>query len=289
MKTVIIILGPTAVGKTSAAIKLAEHFQTEIISADSSQCFKELNIGVAKPTPHELNAVKHYFINSHSIHDTVTAQVFEEYALNAAEEIFKENNTAIMVGGTGMYIKAFCEGLDEIPQIDIAVRDNLMYQYKEKGLKWLQQQVEEKDPEFWKQAEQKNPQRLMRALEVFLSTGKSILAFRKNKKKERSFAIKKIGIDLPKEQLHLYIEKRVDKMVGDGLVDEVKSLLPYEHLNALQTVGYREIFDHLHDRITLEKAIEKIKINTKRYAKRQLTWFKKDSSIQWLQHDEKMI
>ena len=178
-KTVIIIAGPTASGKTALSLELASHFNTEIISADSRQCFRELNIGVAKPSEAELKSVKHHFINSHSIHDIINAQVFEKYALDAAEKIFQKNDIAIMVGGTGMYIKAFCEGLDEIPEIDTSVRNEIIKNYAEKGLSWLQNKVQQKDPLFWQQAEQKNPQRLMRALEVVTSTGKSITAFRK--------------------------------------------------------------------------------------------------------------
>ena len=282
-KTVIIIAGPTASGKTALSLQLAKHFNTEIISADSRQCFKELNIGVAKPTEQELQSIKHYFIDSHSIHDNVNAQVFEKYALKATEKIFQKNDVAIMVGGTGMYIKAFCEGLDETPEIDIDVRDEIIKNYKEKGFLWLQNEVEKKDPVFWKNAEQKNPQRLMRALEVIVSTGKSVTTFRTNKKIQRSFSIKKIGISMPKEQLHANINTRVDEMIRQGLIDEVKSLYPYKNLNALQTVGYKEIYNFLDKKITLPEAITQIKTNTKHYAKRQLTWFKKDKQITWIQ------
>ncbi len=281
-KTVIIIVGPTASGKTDISLQLAEHFKTSIISADSRQCYKELNIGVAKPSKKALHSINHYFINSHSIHDTVNAQVFEEYALKAADEIFKENDTAIMVGGTGMYIKAFCEGLDEIPEIDLSVRNEIIKNYKEEGLQWLQQELKNKDPFFWQQAEQKNPQRLMRALEVITSTRRSITDFRKNKKVQRPFYISKIGIDLSKQQLHENIEHRVDEMIQQGLVEEVKSLYSYKNMNALQTVGYKEIFDFLDEKIILPQAIAQIKTNTKQYAKRQLTWFKKDKDIQWI-------
>ena len=282
-KTVIIIAGPTASGKTALSLQLAKHFNTEIISADSRQCFKELNIGVAKPTEQELQSIKHYFIDSHSIHDNVNAQVFEKYALKAAEKIFQKNDVTIMVGGTGMYIKAFCEGIDEIPEIDIDVRGEIIKNYKEKGLLWLQNEVEKTDPIFWRDAEQKNPQRLMRALEVIVSTGKSVTTFRTNKKIQRSFSIKKIGISMPKEQLHANINTRVDEMIRQGLIDEVKSLYPYKNLNALQTVGYKEIYNFLDKKITLPEAITQIKTNTKHYAKRQLTWFKKDKQITWIQ------
>ena len=278
-KTVIIIVGPTASGKTALSLELAAHFNTEIISADSRQCYKELNIGVAKPSDEALNSIKHYFINSHSIHDTVNAQVFEKYALKAVEKIFQKNDVAIMVGGTGMYIKAFCEGLDEIPEIDLSVRNEIIKNYSERGLSWLQNEVEKTDPIFWRGAEQKNPQRLMRALEVIISTGKSIINFRKNIKTQRPFAIEKIGINLSKEQLYINIETRIDEMIKQGLIDEARGLYLYKNINALQTVGYKEVFNFLDQNITLSEAIEQIKTNTKRYAKRQLTWFKKDRDI----------
>ena len=281
-KTVIIIVGPTASGKTSLSLELAAHFNTSIISADSRQCFKELNIGVAKPAIEELNSVKHYFINSHSIQENVDAQIFEKYALQAADEIFKTNNVVIMVGGTGMYIKAFCEGLDEMPEIKPDVREDIIKNYKEKGLSWLQSEVEKKDPVFWQQAEQKNPQRLVRALEIVNATGISVTAFRKNEKILRPFSIIKVGIELSKDQLHKNIESRVDKMMKNGLLEEVKSLQPFEDLNALQTVGYKEIFDYLHNKISIAEAVSRIKIHTRQYAKRQQTWFRKDKSVYWL-------
>jgi len=281
-KTVIIICGPTAVGKTSFAIQLAQLLNTEIISADSRQCYKELNIGVAKPSNEELQAVQHYFINSHSIHDDVNAAVFEEYALAAADTIFQKHTTAVMVGGTGLYIKAFCEGMDAIPEIDKAVRQQVIDLYEANGIQYLQNELAEKDPEFWKDAEPQNPQRLMRALEVLLSTGRSIKTFQKGTKEQRPFNIIKVGLELPREQLYNQINTRVDEMIEQGLVDEVKSLLPYKNLNALQTVGYKEIFEYLDNKITLAEAVNNIKTNTRHYAKRQLTWFKKDADIEWI-------
>ena len=278
-----IIVGPTASGKTALSLQLAAHYKTSIISADSRQCYKELNIGVAKPPEAALQSINHYFINSHSIHDNVNAQVFEEYALQAAEEIFAYNDVAVMVGGTGMYIKAFCEGLDVMPEIDAFVRESIIQQYHQRGLLWLQHEIKEKDPAFWQQAERQNPQRLMRALEVITATGISITEFRRREKKTRDFQIKKIGINLSKQQLHENINSRVDEMIGEGLVEEVRSLLPYKNINALQTVGYKEIFDYLEEKCSLPEAIEKIKTNTRQYAKRQLTWFKKDKEIEWVE------
>ena len=279
--TVIIITGPTASGKTALAIKFAQHFNTSIISADSRQCFKELNIGVAKPSKEELSAVKHYFIDSHSIHENVTAQVFEQYALHAAEEIFAQNRIAIMAGGTGLYIKAFCESLDAVPEIDATVRKNIIDNYEAYGLQWLQNEIKVNDPGFWKTAEQQNPQRLMRALEVKLSAGTSILDFRKGKKKERPFNIIKLGLEILKEQLHANIENRTNAMLTHGLVKEALTLSEYRKINALQTVGYKELYEYFDGLIPLDTAIEKIKQNTRQYAKRQLTWFKKDTAIQW--------
>lgn len=283
---VIIIVGPTASGKTALAIKLAEHFKTEIISADSRQCYKELNIGVAKPSVEELLRVKHHFINSHSIHETVTAQTFEQYALNSVSKIFEHSNVAVMAGGTGLYIKAFCGGLDAIPETDAVIKKNIIQQYNLLGLEWLQQQLREKDPAFWSIAEQQNPHRLIRALEVLESTGKSIIFFRKKKIMHRPFNIIKLGLNIAKEQLHNNIDKRVDEMMKHGLQDEVQSLLPYKNLSALQTVGYKEMFQFFENSITLPEAIRLIKSNTKKYAKRQMTWFKKDKSIEWISNDE---
>ena len=278
-KTCIIIAGPTAVGKTSLAIQIAQHFNTGIISADSRQCFKELNIGVAKPSAEELKLVKHYFINSHSIQDEVNASIFEQYALQSVTEIFKQQDIAVMVGGTGLYVKTFCNGIDEVPVIDPVVREKIIADFEWEGLVWLQHEVEKKDPLYFAKGETKNPQRLMRALEVKLSTGRSIIEFQTQQKKKRDFNILKIGLELPKEQLHKNINSRVDAMIKQGLLAEVKTLLPFKKLNALQTVGYRELFGHLAGDLPLEDAIEIIKINTRQYAKRQMTWLDRKSVV----------
>ncbi len=280
-KTVLLIAGPTAVGKTALAIQLAKQFQTEIISADSRQSYKEISIGVAKPAVEELQEVKHHFINSHSIHDNLNAASFEEYALKAADEIFQQHDVAVMVGGTGLYIKAFCEGMDEIPPIDETIRKQLQNDYQQQGIEWLQQQVQTHDPLFAKEGEMQNPQRMQRALEVVLSTGQSILQFRKGEKRKRNFNIIKIGLDLPREELYQRINHRVDIMMKNGLLEEAKSVYPLRHLNALQTVGYRELFDFFDGNSTLGQAIEKIKQNSRHYAKRQLTWFKRDAEMKW--------
>lgn len=281
-KTVIIIAGPTASGKTSLALKLAAFYNTKIVSADSRQCFTELNIGVAKPTAAELAEVQHFFINSHSVNDTVNAASFERYALSAAEEIFEESDVVVMVGGTGLYIKAFCEGLDDIPPIEENIREEINRDYEKNGLSWLQNEVKQNDPEYWQKGEQQNPQRLMRALEVITATGNSILSYQVSKTKERPFNIIKFALELSREDLYRNINHRVDAMMRDGLLFEVRDLLPLKKLNALQTVGYKELFEHIEGNTTLEDAVEEIKKNTRHYAKRQITWFKKDPEFIWI-------
>ena len=240
-----------------------------------------MTIGVAKPSEEELQLVKHYFINSHSIHENVTAASFEQYALETAAEIFSERNIAIMVGGTGLYIKAFCEGLDEIPAIDPAIREQINADYAQHGLPWLQQQVAELDPVYYSTGEILNPQRLIRALEVKLHTGRSIREFQQKKNITRDFNIIKLALELPKEILHQRIHLRVDQMMEQGLLAEVQLLHPFKELNALRTVGYAELFDYIEGKVTLENAVEAIKSNTRYYAKRQMTWFKKDKAFQW--------
>jgi tRNA dimethylallyltransferase len=281
-KIIIIIVGPTAIGKTSVAIQIAQHFHTKIISADSRQCFKELNIGVAKPSAAELQSIHHYFISSHSIYEEVNAALFEQLALQWANEIFEQHDVAVMVGGTGLYIKAFCEGLDDMPLVDLSIRKEIQSHYEKEGIIWLQNEIRGNDPAFYTAGEMHNPQRMMRALEVKLTTGKSILSFRSQQKKKRPFDIIKVGLHLNKEELHRNINNRVDEMMSDGLLNEVKNLLPERRLNALQTVGYSELFSFFDRKISLHEATDLIKKNTRHYAKRQITWFKKDNDIQWV-------
>ena len=279
-------MGPTAVGKTSFAISLAQHLKTEIISADARQCYAELSIGVARPSLEELSKVPHHFIASHSVNETVNAQVFENYALAKADELFKTHHSAVMVGGTGLYIKAFCEGLDLIPAIDPAIREDIIKQYEKLGLRWLQKEVSVKDPMYWAKGEQQNPQRLMRALEVMLGTGASIVSFQIKNKITRPFNIVKVGLELPRAQLYERINQRVISMVENGLETEVRNLLPQNHLNALQTVGYSEWAPYFEGNLSKEKVIENIQQNTRHYAKRQMTWFKKDPEITWHLSDQ---
>jgi len=279
--TVYIVAGPTAVGKTTFAIELAKRLGTSIISVDSRQCFKELLIGVARPSDAELTAVKHYFIADHSISENLNAAYFEQFALQKTDELLKQHGAVVMVGGTGLYIKAFCEGIDPMPTIDPAIRESIIASYEAKGLIWLQSEIKHRDPAFWDVAEQMNPQRLMRALEVLNATGQSILHFRNATKKERPFRIIKIGLEMPMELLTKRIHQRVDEMVAAGLFEEAASVIDYRNQTALQTVGYKEVFDYMDGKISKEQAIEQIKIHTRQYAKRQLTWFKKDPEFVW--------
>ncbi len=284
-KTCVIIAGPTAVGKTTAAIELAKHYFTDIISADSRQCYKELNIGVAKPSPEELKNTRHYFIDSHSIHESLNAVDFEKYALEALEKIFSKSDIAVMVGGTGLYIKAFCEGLDQIPEVAPDIRNWIVEHYNQHGMEWLKKELQEKDSLYCKVGEINNPRRMMRALEVKISSGHSIVHYQSHHTVERDFNIVKIGLELPREDLYERINNRVDDMIEKGLVIEAKELLSFKALNALQTVGYKELFDYFEGNISLNRAIELIKQNSRHYAKRQMTWFKKDASFSWVQPD----
>lgn len=287
--TAIIIVGPTASGKTSLSLKVAQHFDSSIISADSRQCYREMNIGVAKPLPSELSLLPHYFINTNSILDTVDAIVFEQEALAAAKNIFLKNNTAIVTGGTGLYVKIFCEGIDDIPQTDPVVKQQVNAVWEESGLAGIQRWLNEVDPDFLAFSnEPGNRARMMRALEVKLSSGKSLLEFREGIKKTRPFKIRKIGIRWAREVLYQRINQRVDEMMNAGLLEEAAGLFPFRHLKALQTVGYQELFDHFDEKYSLDEAIEKIKQHTRNFAKRQMTWFTKDKEIIWAEYNQLM-
>jgi tRNA dimethylallyltransferase len=280
-KTLLVITGPTAAGKTAAAIEIAQRLKTEIVSADSRQFYREMSIGTAKPSAEELAAVKHHFIDSHSIHDNFTVGDFEKKGLAVIESLFQQHDVVLLVGGSGLFIKAICEGLDELPQAAPGVREALNETFSEQGIGFLQEKLKAVDPAYYRQVDLNNPQRLIRALEVYESTGKPFSSYRTAPVNARPFNIVKIGLTLPREQLYDRINKRVDQMVAQGLVEEVRSLLPYRHLNALNTVGYSELFDYFDGKIGLDTAIDLIKQNTRRFAKRQLTWFRKDTSIQW--------
>lgn len=284
--TVIFVCGPTASGKTAWAIQIAQHLNTVILSADSRQCYRELNIGVARPSPQELEAVPHYFIASHSVTDELNAAWYEEYALKTAMEVFKSHPYLVVVGGTGLYINAFRDGLDAIPPIEPAIREEIRNAYAQRGMEWLREAVKQADPVYFETGETENPQRMMRALEVAKSTGKSIRSFQTSQTAERPFNSISIAPDWPRDILYDRINTRVDQMVDAGLEGEVRSLLPFKHLNALQTVGYSEFFDYFDGKISREEAIEKIKQHTRQYAKRQLTWFRRDASVRWIQPDQ---
>jgi len=288
-KKVYVIAGPTAVGKTAIAISLAERLQTDIISADSRQCYKEMTIGTAKPTKEELQKVRHYFIDEFSITESLTAADFERLALGYLDEIFKEKDVAVVCGGTGLYIKALCEGLDAMPDVDDAIAHEINELYETNGLEWLQQSVQYEDPEYYKQGEIKNPARLIRALIFKRSTGESIVNFRTGDKKNRPFEIVKVGLELHRDVLYERINQRVDKMMEEGLLDEVKGLYAQKQLKNLQTVGYSELFDYIDGSYSLEEAVSKIKQNTRNYAKRQMTWFRKDKEMNWIKADEEGV
>lgn len=285
-KTLIVIVGPTAIGKTSLAIEVAKHYQTEIISADSRQFFKEMSIGTAKPSDEELAAVPHHFINSHSITQLFSTGDFEVQALALIAQLFNKHDVLVMVGGSGLYINAICNGLDDMPDIDLAIRERLNQQFANEGIEPIRKQLSELDPEYFTKVDQSNPQRMIRGLEVVLSTGQKLSSFLTSNKKKRPFNIIKIGLNTEREKLYEQINHRVDIMMAHGLVEEVKALEPYKELNALKTVGYSEIFDYLDGSIDLPTAVDKIKQNTRRFAKRQLTWFRKDTETTWFEPGE---
>lgn len=281
-KTLIVICGPTAVGKTDYAIELAEKLGTEIISADSRQLYREIPIGTAQPTEEQLNTVKHHFIACRSIEEDYNAGMFERDALKLLDELFKQYDTVICCGGTGLYIKALCEGLDDLPEADEAVRQELTERLESEGLESLQNQLKELDPVHFERMDTQNPQRVVRALEVCLSTGKPFSSFHEKQKNQRPFKIQKIGLEMPREELYNRINQRVDLMLEYGWLEEANAVYNKRLLNALNTVGYKELFQHWAGDMALEEATEKIKTNTRRFAKRQLTWFKRDGEIEWV-------
>jgi len=270
------------VGKTAAAIALARRLGTAIVSADSRQCYEGMTIGTAKPDAGELAAVPHYFINCFPPTTSLSAADYEKLALGYLQDIFTTHDTAVVCGGTGLYIKALCEGLDEMPDTNPDINAQIETTYKEQGIIWLQQAIAAEDPEFYKTGEIHNPARMLRALAFVRTTGTSITQYRTRQPKVRPFSIVKVALDLPREVLYTRINERVDIMLSQGLVAEVQALIPYRHLKNLQTVGYAEIFDYLDGNCTVQEATEKIKQHSRNYAKRQITWFKKDTQFNWL-------
>ncbi|MEI6823393.1 MAG: tRNA (adenosine(37)-N6)-dimethylallyltransferase MiaA [Bacteroidota bacterium] len=280
--TLIVIAGPTGIGKTALAIDVAMHFNTEIVSADSRQFYKELKIGAAFPNRKELSAVKHHFIGNLSITDEYNVSKYEQDALQTLETIFTTQTTAVLVGGSGLYLDAVCKGIDELPDPDPELRESIKTLFYENGITALQSKLKLLDPEYYNQVDRDNPKRLMRAIEVCITTGKTYTSLRLSNPKPRDFNIIKIGLFTDREVMYWRINQRTDKMIKDGLIDEAFSLLSFRNYNALNTVGYKELFNYFDKTLTLEEAIDKIKINTRRYAKRQLTWFNKDKNIIWI-------
>jgi len=280
-KYLVIILGPTASGKTETGIQIAEIFNTEIISADSRQFYKELKIGTAVPDKHQLNNIKHHFIQSISIHDYYNVSMYEQEALEILDRLFREKDIAVMAGGSGMYVDVVCHGIDDLPSIDPAVRDTLEQRLKDEGIGSLRHELKRLDPAYYARADLKNPKRIMKALEIYYMTGIPYSSLLTGPKKERPFQILKIGLNPDRDELYEKINLRVDIMIQHGLIDEAKSLYDIRNCNALNTVGYKEIFDYLDGKTTLEQAVSLIKRNTRRYARRQLTWFRRDKSITW--------
>ncbi|PZV87431.1 tRNA dimethylallyltransferase [Algoriphagus aquaeductus] len=285
-KFLILVVGPTAVGKTDLCLKLAKKFKTEIISCDSRQFYKELNLGTAKPSPEELAQVPHHLIDSLSIEEEYDVRKFEQDALRILAKLFRTRNVVIMTGGSGLFADAVVKGLDEIPDVNPEVREEIIREFESRGLEWLQAEVEKSDPEFYSQADRFNPQRLMRALEVYRGTGLKFSSFRVRKKVERSFKTIKVGLNRDREELYRRIDLRMDEMIGRGLFDEADALFGKRSLNALQTVGYTEIFGYREGKYDREEAIRLLKRNSRRYAKRQLTWFRRDPEIQWFHPDQ---
>ena len=286
-KYLIVVAGPTAVGKTSLAIDIAKHYNAEIISADSRQFYREMNIGTAKPSPAELAEVPHHFVNNISIHTkNYSAGKYEHEVIEFLDEYFKTKNIAVLVGGSGLFINAVCSGFDNFESVDFKQQLTARTFLNTKDLSWLQQEVERVDPEYYAEVDKKNPARLIRALEVIFTTGKKYSEQRIGKKAERNFTSIKIGLNMEREQLYQRINQRVDDMMKAGLLEEAKDLYTFKKLHTLNTVGYAELFDYIEDKLTLEQAIELIKQNTRNYAKRQLTWFKKDKGIFWYGPDE---
>lgn len=286
LPVIIQIAGPTAAGKTALAIEVAKWLDTEIVSFDSRQCYEELSIGVARPSEVELTSIKHHFIASHSIHQPLDAHIYAEQAHSVVKNLFQCFPVVVMVGGTGLYWKSFHEGLDKIPAVDAEIRNQVIEQYEQLGLPWLQSEVSRLDPLFAAAGEIKNPQRMMRALEVFRATGSSILSFRKKETVQPYYSLCSIGLTRSRDTLVELIDQRVEHMFAQGLLEEVRSLEQYATLTPLQTVGYTELFSYLKGACTLEQAKEQIKINTRQYAKRQLTWFKKQDAIEWFEPDQ---
>ena len=279
--TLIVVVGPTGSGKSALAVTLAQHYCAPIISTDSRQLFRGMAIGTAQPTAEELAAAKHYFIADREVEDDFNCGRYEVEALELLEGLFAENDYVVAVGGSGLYIQALCDGMDNLPEADEAIRGQLKLRLESEGLEALADELRRLDPVYAEEVDICNPARVMRALEVCITTGRPYSEQRSGSRAERPFNIVKIGTDMPREELYDRINRRVDMMVADGLIEEVRAMYPKRHLNALQTVGYREVFDHFDGKCSLEESIELIKRNSRRYAKRQMTWFRRDERVGW--------
>jgi len=285
-KTVIVVLGPTGIGKSDLSIRIAQHFHTEIISADSRQIYKELAIGTAVPPAEDLQKVKHHLIHNHSIHDYYSAALFEKEALETIDELFTTKDVLVVTGGSMMYIDALCKGMDDIPDADQQIRAQLMEEHQEKGLEHMRLRLKQLDPVYYEQVDLKNPKRILHALEVCLTSGKPYSSMRKDQKKERPFNILKIGLNRDRQELYDRINRRVDLMMEMGLEDEAKSVFEFHHLNSLNTVGYKELFAYFEGQQDKATAVELIKRNSRHYARKQLTWFRRDQEINWFQPEQ---
>ena len=287
MPNLIVLVGPTAVGKTELAIQLAKYYQTVIVSADSRQIYKEMSIGTAVPEKQQLNSVKHYMIQNHSVTENYNASNFETEVIELLQQLYKKHQNIIFTGGSGLYINAVLYGIDELPDISPQIREQIAQRLQKNGLNDLRFELKKIDPEYYQKVDLKNPKRIQKALEVFYTTGKPYSSFLKNTKKQRFFNTIKIAIDRPRQELYNRINLRVEQMIKQGLVEEVKQLIPYKQLTALQTVGYKEILDFLDHKITLEEAIDLIQRSTRKYARKQISWFRRDKYYTWFTPNQK--
>lgn len=285
--TLIVLIGPTGVGKTELSLSIAEHFQTCILSADSRQLYQELKIGTAAPTPSQLARVPHHFVGTLRLTDYYSAAQYEADVLEKLEVLFQHNDTVVLTGGSMMYVDAVCKGIDDIPTVDKETRELMLQRYEEEGLETLCAELKILDPEYYQIVDLKNPKRVIHALEICYMTGKTYTSFRTQKHKERPFRIIQIGLTREREELYDRINRRVDEMMQEGLLEEAKSVYPFKHLNSLNTVGYKEIFNYLDGEWSLDFAIEKIKQNSRIYSRKQMTWFKRNPNIQWFHPEQK--
>lgn len=286
IKRLLVVVGPTGSGKTDLSIRLARHYGAPILSTDSRQVYRGMAIGTAQPSEEEMEAAEHHFIASHDIEDNLSCGEYEVQALARLKELFESHDHVVAVGGSGLYVRALCEGMDDLPRADASLRAELSAQLAGMGVEALAERLRLLDPVYYERVDRNNPARVVRALEVCLQTGRPYSELRTGRRRKRDFETVKIGVDLPREVLYERIDRRVDAMIAAGLEAEARALYPFRELNALQTVGYRELFDHFDGRTTLEEAVELIKRNSRRYAKRQLTWFRRDADIRWFAPDD---